>query len=80
MFWIGFILGMVVFAILAFAGFEMCMVLAGVSWKDFNNLVDANKEALLNRDSRIAVYDEDTNEIVFEAGFKYPWSDEEDDE
>lgn len=80
MFWIGFIVGIVVLILIAFAVIEFCMKIAGVSCEDFNNLVDANKAALHNRDSRIEVYDEDTNEIVFEAGFKYPWGDEEDDE
>ena len=77
MFWIGFIVGMVVLALIAFGIFVSCMKLLGVSWKDYANLVEANEMTLINRDSRIEVYCEDTNEKVFEAGFRYPWSDEE---
>lgn len=76
MFWIGFIVGMFVLALIAFVILVSCMKLIGVSWKDYANLVEANEMALINRDSRIEVYCEDTGEKVFEAGFKYPWDDE----
>lgn len=77
MFWIGFIVGMVVLALIAFGILVYCMKVTEVSWTDFGQLVEVNEAAILNRDSRVEVYDADTNEKVFEAGFKYPWSDED---
>ena len=73
MFWIGFIVGMFVLTSIGFGYFMWCMKRAEISWEDFNNLVDANVAALDNRDSRIEVWCEDTDEKVFEAGFVYPW-------
>lgn len=79
MFWIGIIVGMILTLLVGSGIFAYCMYACGVSWEDYNNLVEANKAVLINRDSRIEVYDEDTDDMVFEAGFKYPWSDEEDE-
>lgn len=75
MFWIGFIVGMVVLALISFGIFAVCMKACGLSWKDYNNLVDANAAAIDNRDSRIEVYMDGIDEKVFEAKFKYPWGD-----
>ena len=80
MFWIGFIVGMVVLALISFGIFVWCMKASDVSWNDVNNLYKANLTTLYSRDSRIEVWCEDTEEKVFEAGFRYPWSDEEFDE
>jgi hypothetical protein len=77
MFWIGFIVGMFVLALIAFGAFMWCMKAADVSWKNVNDLYNANVSALYNRESRIEVYCENTNEKVFEADFKYPWGDYE---
>ena len=82
MFWIGFIVGTVSLIVLSSLGlglFVLCMKEAGISWDDFNQLVEANEAALLNRDSRIEVWSEDTDEKVFEAEFTYPWSDDVND-
>lgn len=77
MFWIGFIVGMVVLALIAFGYFVFCMKSCDVTWKDFNDMRTLNAEVIINRDCRVEVYDEDTDEKVFKAGFRYPWSDEE---
>lgn len=79
MFWIGFIVGMIVLALITFVALLLCMKALNVSWEDYSNLIEANAVAMLNRDSRIEVWCEDTEEKVFEAGFKYPWSDEVDE-
>lgn len=76
MFWIGLIVGMIITISTAAGFFAYCMIAAGVSWDDYTNLVDANKAAIENRDSRVEVYDDDTDEKIFEAEFKYPWSDD----
>ena len=76
MFWIGFIVGMVVLALIGFGLLLLAMKACDVSWEDYTNLVEANAAAIINRDSRIEVWCEDTDEKVFEAGFKYPWEDE----
>ena len=75
MFWIGFIVGMVVLALLGFGSFMLCLKLSGASWEDYTNLQNTIGAAFENRDSRVEVYCENTNEKVFEAGFKYPWGD-----
>lgn len=80
MFWIGFIVGMVVLALAAFGFLAYCLYGLDMSWKNFGQLVEINEAAILNRDCVVKVCDEDTGEEVFETGFKYPWSDEEDDE
>ena len=79
MFWIGFIVGMVVLALIGFGIIMFSMKLCDVSWKDYTNLVEANAEAIINRDSRIEVWSEDDDEKVFEARFTYPWSDDVND-
>ena len=76
MFWIGLIVGMIITISTAGGFFGYCMAVTGVSWDDYTNLVDANKAAIENRDSRVEVYDDDTDEKIFEAEFKYPWSDD----
>ena len=78
MFWIGFIVGMVVLALIGFGYIKWCFTVCGLNREDYHKLRDTIGATLDNRDSRIEVYDDDTNEKVFEAGFKYPWSDEED--
>lgn len=79
MFWIGFIVGMVVLALL-YAGYIMwCFKVTNCGFEDFENLCDVIEATLDNRDSRVEVYSEDTNEKIFEAGFKYPWGDNVDE-
>lgn len=80
MFWIGIIVGMILLILISFVIFVCGLKACDASWNDFTNLVEANAAALINRDSRIEVWCEDTNEKVFEAGFVYPWSDEDEDE
>jgi len=79
MFWIGFIVGMVVLALIVFGIFVLSMKLADSSWDEFNRLVELNGAALLNRDCRVEVISEDDDEKVFEARFAYPWSDDVND-
>lgn len=77
MFWIGLIVGMFVLALISVGFITYCMRVVEFSWTDMKNLIEANEMAILNRDSRVEVYCELTNEKVFEAGFVYPWSDDE---
>ena len=79
MFWIGFIVGMVVLALIGFGYIMWCFKVCNVDRKTYYGLCDTIEAALDYRDSRVEVYDDDTNEKVFETGFKYPWSDEEDE-
>ena len=75
MFWIGFIVGMVVLALIYIGWIKFCCKILGINREDFHNFSDSIDAAIENRDSRIEVYSESTNEKVFEAGFKYPWGD-----
>ena len=68
MFWIGFIVGILVFNVLSIAFFMYCCAVTHTSVDDFKNLVEANSTALVNRESRIEVYHND--ECLFDAVFE----------
>lgn len=68
MFWIGFIAGMFALAVLAVVYFIFCCAVTHTTVEDFNNLVEANTAALINRESRIEVHHD--GECLFEATFE----------
>lgn len=72
MFWLGFIVGKIVVAICMISVLAICMRILGISWKDLKNLFKCCCVAIDNRDSKIEVYYEFTNEKIFEAEFKDP--------
>ena len=58
MFWIGMIVGIVLFITVFLGYFGWCMHITGTSWDDFVNLVLVNETAIENRESTVQVWHE----------------------
>lgn len=56
MFWIGFIVGFVVFAAAPLAYLLWCMHVLGLSFKEFGGVANANACAFTNRESTVQVW------------------------
>ena len=68
MFWIGMIVGIVVTLAASFTLFVYCMSASGTSFEEFEDLVEANAAAMMNRESKMQVWHDD--ECIYETVFE----------
>ena len=59
MFWIGLIVGIVIWNLLSFAVVVGCMWLCNISIEEFGGLINITASAVGNRESRIQVWHDD---------------------